>query len=135
MLLHLILQAALLLGANEIGSITQTNDAIGDDFAQILQINDAVINQESDVLNSCDESGDGMDDAQCAAASSNSIGPIVQANTAEGAAESDTVAQSNGAQATQNVQDTNDCDEENTDDNLANCICCCDKFHRLYSSG
>ena len=31
---------------DEIDGITQTNDATGDDFAQILQINDAVIDQE-----------------------------------------------------------------------------------------
>ena len=52
---------------------------------------------------------------------SNFIGPVVQTNTAADADQSDTVAQSNGAQVTQNLQAVNDCDEENTGDNLATC--------------
>ena len=39
-----------------------------------------------------------------------------------GAAQSDTVAQSNGAQVIQNSEGINDCDEENTGDNFAVCI-------------
>ena len=76
--------------------------------------------KNSDVLNSCDESGDGINDAQCAAGASNFIGPIFQTNTATGDA-SDTFTQSNVAQVTQDVQGTNDCDEANTGDNLAQC--------------
>ena len=34
---------------------------------------------------------------------------------------SDTAVQSNGAGITQNLKEVNDCDEENTGDNLAGC--------------
>ena len=50
---------------NFIGEITQINKAIGNDFADISQSNDAVIDQNIDLLNSCDESGDGIHDASC----------------------------------------------------------------------
>ena len=73
------------------------------------------------MLNSCDESGDGINDAECDNDAVNFIGPVVQTNTATGADESDTVVQSNGAQVTQNSPSLNDCDEENTGDNLAVC--------------
>ena len=42
-----------------------------------------------------------------------------QTNNAADADQIDTVAQSNGAQITQNLLATNDCDEANTGDNLA----------------
>ena len=107
-----------------IETITQDNTATGDGFAQILQGNDATFAQNIGVLNSCDESGAGIidpdsvcdnDDAQ------NFIGPVVQTNTATGAAQSDTVAQSNVAQVTQNLLATNDCNEANTGDNVVDC--------------
>ena len=43
-------------------------------------------------------------------------------NTASGAAQSDTVDQSNGAQFTQNLEAVNDCDEENTGDSLQTAV-------------
>ena len=51
--------------ANDIESITQENTATGDDFASISQSNDATINQNLDLLNSCGESGAGINDATC----------------------------------------------------------------------
>ena len=39
--------------------------ATGDGFAYISQSNDATINQNMDLLNSCDESGAGINDALC----------------------------------------------------------------------
>ena len=66
--------------------VTQTNTATGDGFAYISQTNDATINQNMDLLNSCGESGDGNNDAQCSNDDAeNFIGPIVQTNTATGA--------------------------------------------------
>ena len=107
---------------NDIVEITQINDATGDGFAAISQSNDATIAQSMDLLNSCDESGAGENDASCTNDfAANIIGPVFQTNTAEDADQSDTVAQSNGAQSTQNLLATNDCDEENTGDNLAHC--------------
>ena len=50
---------------NLLTSITQKILATGDDFAQISQSNDATIDQNLDLLNSCDESGAGINDAYC----------------------------------------------------------------------
>ena len=44
---------------NEIKSIEQENTATGDGFAEISQSNDATIDQNMELLNSCDESGAG----------------------------------------------------------------------------
>ena len=108
---------------NQFESITQVNTALADGFSVISQSNDATINQNIDLLNSCDESGDGDNVAECInSQTTNLIGPIVQINTASGADETDTLSQSNGAQVTQNLQAANDCDEENTGDNLGTCI-------------
>src|SRR4030095_7059205 len=110
-------------GGNAVESITQANSAIGDGFADISQNNDAAIVQNIDLLNSCDESGDGEDNAECfntIVSARNSIGPVYQANYASGA-DSFTASQSNVAQVTQNLQATNDCDEENTGSNSAEC--------------
>ena len=46
--------------ANDIESITQENTATGDGFAAISQSNDATIDQNMDLLNSCGESGAGI---------------------------------------------------------------------------
>ena len=48
---------------NDIESITQENTATGDGFATISQSNDATINQNMDLLNSCGESGAGINSA------------------------------------------------------------------------
>ena len=50
----------------------------------------------------------------------NFVGPVFQSNTVD-APNSDTAAQSNGAQMTQNLQAINDCDEEGTGFNFAEC--------------
>ena len=50
----------------------------------------------------------------------NIVGPIYQSNDVD-APNSDTAAQSNGAQITQNLDAVNDCDEEGTGFNLAKC--------------
>ena len=107
---------------NEIGTITQDNTATGDDFADISQGNDATIAQTMDLLNSCSESGAGINDAVCDNNLAVSfIGPVDQTNTVSDAAQIDTFTQSNVAQVTQTLQGTNDCDEANTGDNLATC--------------
>ena len=107
---------------NSIDSITQTNAATGDGFASISQNNEATIAQNMDLLNSCDESGAGINVAICDNnGSSNFIGPVDQSNQALGADENDVITQSNVAQVTQNLEGTNDCDEANTGDNFAIC--------------
>ena len=106
----------------EIFEITQLNAATGDGFASISQNNEATIAQNMDLLNSCDESGAGENVAICSNdIAANTIGPVFQVNFAEDGNQIDTVAQSNGAQSTQNLLATNDCDEENTGDNFAQC--------------
>ena len=50
----------------------------------------------------------------------NLLGPISQFNSVD-AQNSDTAVQSNGAQVTQNLRGTNDCDEEGTGFNFAIC--------------
>ena len=82
---------------NFIDEILQFNGAVGNDFADISQSNDAVIDQNIDLLNSCDESGDGTHDASCSNSAQNFIGPVSQSNDATGAESSDTAVQSNGA--------------------------------------
>ena len=105
-------------------SITQENTATGDGFASITQSNDATINQNVDLLNSCDESGAGINSADCdnddAADFHNLIGPVSQSNDANGA-DNSVVTQSNIIDVTQNLEGTNDCDEANTGDNNAQC--------------
>ena len=87
---------------NVIDEITQINAATGDGFAYISQNNDATVAQDVDLLNSCDESGAAIDDAECNNdLATNVIGPLSQTNTAEDANQIDTVTQSNGAQVTQ----------------------------------
>ena len=111
----------ILTQLNDIESITQENTATGDGFAAISQSNDATINQNLDLLNSCGESGAGFNEATCANNEArNFIGPVVQTNTATGDA-SDTFTQSNVVDVTQNLQGTNDCDEANTGNNFAEC--------------
>ena len=108
--------------SNVISSIIQINDATGDGFAAISQNNDGIITQSMDLVNSCDESGADGNFALCDNNSaSNFIGPVFQANVAADAAQSDTVAQSNGAQAAQNLDAVNDCNEANTGFNFAIC--------------
>ena len=50
---------------NSIASILQINSATGLGFAAISQNNDATIVQNMDLLNSCGESGAGINDAIC----------------------------------------------------------------------
>ena len=50
---------------NDIDDITQENTASAGGFASITQSNDATINQNVDLLNSCDESGAGINSADC----------------------------------------------------------------------
>ena len=110
---------------NEITSIEQENLATGNDLAQISQSNDATINQNMELLNSCDESGAGINDAFCDNGQNvnarNFIGPIFQSNDVQGADESDAITQSNVIDVSQNLESTNDCDEANTGDNNAQC--------------
>ncbi|HTH23337.1 MAG TPA: hypothetical protein VL854_14050, partial [Nitrososphaeraceae archaeon] len=108
-------------GTNSINSITQTNIATADDFASISQNNDATIVQNLDLLNSCDESGDGINTVSCEYNAQNFIGPVTQINFANDANQIDTVVQSNVAQVSQNLQGVNDCDEENTGFNDVAC--------------
>ena len=97
------------------------NTLTGDGFAYISQSNDATITQNMDLINSCDESGAGINLALCDNdEAENFIGPIIQANAAEGDV-SDAFTQSNVIQITQNLEGTNDCDEANTGNNLAIC--------------
>ncbi|HTH21365.1 MAG TPA: hypothetical protein VL854_04035, partial [Nitrososphaeraceae archaeon] len=109
---------------NFIDDITQDNTANGDDFASITQSNDATINQKVNLLNSCDESGSGINSADCdndaLGEFHNHIGPIDQSNDATGAGNS-VVSQSNVIDVTQNLQGRNDCDEANTGNNNAEC--------------
>ncbi|HTH21049.1 MAG TPA: hypothetical protein VL854_02425, partial [Nitrososphaeraceae archaeon] len=107
---------------NFIDSISQINAATGDDLASISQNNEATITQKMDLVNSCDESGAGINDAECDTDDAeNFIGPIIQRNDVPGADESDAITQSNIIDVTQNLEGTNDCDEANTGDNNAQC--------------
>jgi hypothetical protein len=114
------------IAGNFIDTITQDNTATGDDFAQIFQSNDATIVQTANLLNTCDESGSGINGASCNNDSApgleyhNLIGPIDQSNTATGSGNS-VVSQSNVIDVTQTLEGTNDCDEANTGDNAATC--------------
>ena len=78
------------------------------------------------LLNSCDESGAGINDAFCDNGAecrmlTTFIGPVFQSNDVKGADESDAITQSNVIDVTQNLEGTNDCDEANTGDNNAQC--------------
>ena len=80
------------------------------------------LQQNMNLLNSCGESGAGINNALCDSDDAeNFIGPIVQSNDVTSADESDAITQSNVIQITQNLQGTNDCDEANTGDNNAQC--------------
>ena len=73
------------------------------------------------MVNTCDETGGGVNFAICENTEAlNFVGPVLQGNGVDGP-NSDTVIQSNGAQITQNLVATNDCDEEGTGFNFAIC--------------
>ena len=105
---------------NFVDLVTQTNTATGDGFADISQTNNAPINQIIDLLNSCGESGDGNNLAQCSNDAGNLIGPVRQTNTATGT-DNSVIRQFNVASVTQNMEGTNDCDEANTGFNNVQC--------------
>ena len=72
--------------ANSIDSITQTNDAEGTHVDDIFQDNSGAFSQVATVNNGCDAttfSFSGDNEAQCAAAAANTIGPVVQDNDAD----------------------------------------------------
>ena len=119
---------------NTIDDITQDNTASAGGFASITQSNDATINQNVDLLNSCDESGAGINLALCENADAgdgfNVIGPISQSNDANGGGNA-VATQSNIIDVTQNLEGTNDCDEANTGNN--NAVCSTEIFNNIDS--
>src|SRR4030095_7965362 len=106
---------------NFIREIDQTNLATLAGDVSSEQINDLSIDQSGALVNTCDETGGGVNFAICANTDAlNFVGPISQANLVD-APNSDTAVQSNGAQVAQNLVATNDCDEEGTSFNFAEC--------------
>ena len=106
---------------NFIAEIDQFNSAelAGDVSSE--QINDLSIGQSGNLVNTCDETGGGVNFAICENIDAlNFVGPVGQVNVVD-ALNSDTAVQSNGAQIAQNLVATNDCDEEGTGSNSAIC--------------
>ena len=86
-----------------------------------MQLNDAAIDQGGAIVNTCDETGGGINQATCENVDNiNILGPVFQSNSVD-ASNIDTASQSNGAQVTQNLEAVNDCDEEDTGFNFAIC--------------
>ena len=106
---------------NFIDSIDQFNSATLSGDVSSDQINDLAIAQSGALVNTCDETGGGVNQVACENVGDiNFVGPVFQSNTVD-APNSDTATQSNGAQMTQNLQAINDCDEEGTGFNFAEC--------------
>ena len=77
---------------NNIESITQDNIADNTDDAFSNQENDVAIDQDAGLVNTCDETGTGNNDADCDNDAENFVGPLSQTNTATGEDEA-TIAQ------------------------------------------
>ena len=106
---------------NFIAEIDQFNDAILTGDVSSAQVNDVALAQTGALVNTCDETGGGVNQAVCENVDLLSfVGPISQSNVVN-APDSDTAVQSNGAQIAQNLDAVNDCDEEGTGFNLATC--------------
>ena len=106
---------------NFISSIDQFNSGTLSGDVSSDQINDLAIAQGGALVNTCDETGGGVNQAACTNVGDiNFVAPVFQSNTVD-APNSDTATQSNGAQMTQNLQAINDCDEEGTGFNFAEC--------------
>ena len=106
---------------NFIDSIGQFNSATLSGDVSSEQLNDAAISQGGALVNTCDETGGGVNQVTCQNLDdANILGPVFQFNTVD-APNSDTASQSNGAQVTQNLEAVNDCDEEDTGFNFALC--------------
>ena len=112
---------------NFIDSIGQFNSATLSGDVSSEQLNDAAISQGGALVNTCDETGGGVNQVTCQNLDdANILGPVFQFNTVD-APNSDTASQSNGAQVTQNLEAVNDCDEEDTGFNFA--LCGNESFH------
>ena len=88
---------------NFIAEIDQFNsaDLAGDVSSE--QINDLAIGQSGALVNTCDETGGGVNQAICENIDAlNFVGPVAQSNVVD-APNSDTAVQSNGAQIAQNL--------------------------------
>ena len=106
---------------NFIDSIGQFNSVTLSGDVSSEQLNDAAISQGGALVNTCDETGGGVNQVTCQNLDdANILGPVFQFNTVD-APNSDTASQSNGAQVTQNLEAVNDCDEEDTGFNFAIC--------------
>ena len=105
---------------NFIDEVSQTNTADGLTGDQdINQINDALVSQDLNANNDCDESGTGNNLALCTTDVFNTVGAITQTNTAD-----DTTADGtyrNAVDIHQDLRAVNDCDDSGSGDNLAVC--------------
>ena len=74
-------------------------------------------------VNTCDETGGGINQVTCENLDNiNILGPVFQFNSVDASTfntAAQTADQSNGLQVTQNLQAVNDCDEDDTGFNLA----------------
>ena len=109
---------------NDIFGITQGNMAHGVQDASSTQFNNAVVDQNMVLLNDCDETEVGNNEADCTNFEpSNIIGPITQTSGNEAGLQAlgATIPQSNVVQIAQNLQAVNNCDEKGDGTNLAFC--------------
>ena len=111
---------------NFIDSIEQGNAASLADDVSSVQLNDAAVDQGGALVNTCDETGGGINQALCENVDNiNILGPVSQSNSVDASTfntAAQTADQSNGLQVTQNLQAVNDCDEDDTGFNLASCV-------------
>ena len=98
---------------NFIQEIDQFNVATLAGDVSADQVNDLTLGQGGSLVNTCDETGGGVNQAICSNQGISLVGPISQSNVVD-APNSDTAVQSNGAGITQNLDAVNDCDEEGT---------------------
>ena len=108
---------------NFITDIDQVNLATLGGDVSADQVNDLTIGQGGSLVNTCDETDGGVNQATCENVEVvQVVGPIGQSNNVDADPNGDIVTQSNGAQVTQNLDAVNDCDEDGTGFNFASCI-------------
>src|SRR4030095_7949514 len=106
---------------NFIAGINQSNG--GAMAGNADQLNDLTLGQSGSLVNTCDETGGGVNQATCENENVGQIvGPISQANEVDADPNGDITTQSNAAQLTQNLDELNDCDEDGTGFNFASCL-------------
>ena len=106
---------------NDITGIEQDNTAtLTGESSRAFQQNNARVDQQANLANTCSETGTGTSDVECINDASNFVDQITQNNDATGQ-DGDDIGQQNQVVIDQNLNAVNDCDEQDSGNNFADC--------------